>query len=63
MKLEPFIGKTRYWARNPRVVATPRIANLPPIPSRKFDSHEEFNAWKREWQHALIRAGGAKWTR
>ena len=56
-------AKLRLWARERKPARLPRIANLPDIESRKFNSHAEFNAWKDERIRALIRSGGARWTR
>ena len=61
MSEDPGQVKVRLWAANPRVVRLPRIANLPRFASRKFNSREDFNAWKTKLQRELIRAGGARW--
>ncbi len=63
MKVDSSIPKTTLWARSPTVVRLPRIANPPVIVSRKFSSHQEFNAWKESVCREWIRKGGAKWTR
>jgi hypothetical protein len=56
-------AKIKIWARERRVVALPRIANLPQFGHKKFDSYEAFNAWKRALLLELARRGGAKWSR
>lgn len=56
-------AKIQLWARQPRVVRTPRIANLPYFGVRRFSSYAEFNQWKQELLLELVRKGGAKWTR
>ena len=62
MKLEQSSeAKLEYWARNRTVVPLPRIANLPKIASRKFDSYEEFNAWKKSLLLQLAAQGVAQW--
>jgi len=63
MKVDSSIPKTTLWARHPTVVRLPRIANLPRIPSRKFSSHQEFNAWKQALCLDIIRNGGFQWER
>lgn len=59
--VDPAQQKIERWARNPRVMRTPRIANLPAFRSRKFDSYAEFNEWKQNLLLQLVRNGGAKW--
>lgn len=59
---DDYTAKFTIWARDGRVVRLPRIANLPRFKSRKFNSYEEFNAWKSDLLDQLARAGGAKWT-
>jgi hypothetical protein len=56
-------AKIKLWARNPRVVRTPRIANLPRFGVRRFNSYADFNKWKQDLLLELVRQGGAKWTR
>ena len=60
---DDYTAKYTIWARSSRVVPLPRISNLPHFTSRKFDSYEEFNAWKKERLSQLARSGGAKWTK
>ena len=55
-------AKIQLWARQRRVVRTPRITNLPRFGVRRFSSYAEFNQWKQELLLELIRKGGAKWT-
>jgi hypothetical protein len=62
-KIDPNLEKIKWWVQHPQVVRLPRISNLPKLESKKFDSHEAFNAWKLSVQLELIRQGGAVWTR
>lgn len=56
-------AKIRLWARERRVVRTPRIANVPAFGHRRFSSYAEFNAWKQDLLLNVVRRGGAQWTR
>ena len=60
---DDYTAKFTIWARENRVVPLPRIANLPRFKSRKFNSYEEFNAWKKDLLDQIARAGGVQWTR
>ena len=44
---DDYKAKYRLWAANPQVIAAPKPPNLPKFGSRKFSSHLEMNAWKR----------------
>jgi hypothetical protein len=55
-------AKIRIWAANPKVVPVPFFPGYPGFRSRRFNSHEELNAWKRDRILELARRGGVKWT-
>jgi len=61
-QIDSLQAKLRMWAENPRVVAMPRITNLPKFSKKSFRSYEEMNEWKRSLLLELAKAGGAKWT-
>jgi hypothetical protein len=56
-------AKFKIWAREAKVYAFPRVANLPRFGVKRFRSYAEMNAWKRELLAELARQGGARWTR
>lgn len=60
---DDYDAKFRIWARNPKVVACPKPSNLPEFKARRFDSYEEFNAWKDELLEQIAAQGGLKWTK
>lgn len=60
---DDYTAKFTIWARENRVVSLPRITNLPKFKSRKFNSYEEFNAWKKDLLGQIARAGGVQWTK
>ena len=45
---DDYAAKIRLWALTRTVVALPPGPRLPSFHSRKFQSHEEMNRWKRE---------------
>lgn len=45
---DDYRAKYRLWAAHPRVIAAPTPPHLPKFASRRFSSHAEMNAWKRE---------------
>ncbi|HEY8239892.1 MAG TPA: hypothetical protein VIH35_00515 [Kiritimatiellia bacterium] len=59
---DDYKAKYEIWARNPRVVRMPRIANLPKFPPQKFNNYEELHAFKKWLLDELARKGGARWT-
>ncbi len=40
-------AKYQLWAASQQVIAAPKPPRLPQFGSRKFSSHVEMNAWKR----------------
>jgi hypothetical protein len=52
---DDYRAKIRLWAANPRVVPLPPGPRLPRFRARKFSSHAEMNAWKRELVLELAR--------
>ena len=56
-------AKYGFWARQPSAGRLPKPVDLPPFPSRKFASYEEFNAWKRSCLIQIARQGGIQWSR
>lgn len=59
---DDYAAKYRLWAQAPEVRPMPRPVSLPAFQSRKFDSWEAFNAWKRQYLLEVAREGGIKWT-
>ena len=60
---DDYSAKIGLWAENPKVCAVPQIANLPRFGSKKFNSYEEMNVWKRLLIEQLAKEGGARWTK
>ena len=58
-----YAAKYDLWARAGSVCRLPVPTGLPPFKSRKFNSYEEFNAWKRRRLEQIARQGGVKWTK
>ncbi|MBM4155151.1 MAG: hypothetical protein FJ221_09005 [Lentisphaerae bacterium] len=50
-------AKIRIRAAGPRVVPAPRFPGHPGFRSRRFDSHGELNAWKRDRIPEFARRG------
>jgi len=61
--VDDYGAKLTIWARESRVHAMPTLANLPHFGHKKFGSHEEMNAWKKELLGQLAETGGAQWTK
>jgi len=61
--VDDYSAKLEIWAKEGRAYAVPTLSNLPYFGHRKFSSHEEMNAWKKELFDQLVKNGGAKWTR
>jgi len=60
---DDYSAKIDIWAKDPKVCAVPKIANLPPFRSKKFSSYEEMNEWKRAYMERIALNGGVKWTK
>lgn len=58
-----YAAKYDFWARAGKVWRLPVPKGLPPFRSRKFDSYEAFNAWKRERLRQIAAQGGVTWTK
>ena len=56
-------AKLEIWARESKVYPLPRATGIPRFGSKKFNSYEEFNAWKKELLGRIAASGGVKWTR
>ena len=62
MKVTDDIGaKYKFWADSPRVVPLPDFDGVPHFGSRKFDSYEQFNAWKNDLIRQIACRGGLRW--
>lgn len=60
---DDYDAKFKIWARNPKVVACPKPANLPRFKAQRFDSYEAFNAWKDDLLDQIAKQGGIKWKK
>lgn len=60
---DDYDAKFKIWARNPKVVRCPNPVNLPRFKARRFDSYEEFNAWKNDLLEQMAKQGGIQWTK
>jgi hypothetical protein len=56
-------AKYEFWARAGKVCRLPVPKGLPPFASRRFDSYEEFNAWKQDRLRQIASQGGVTWTK
>lgn len=56
-------AKFKIWAQNPKVVACPKPANMPRFKARRFNSYEEFNAWKDQLLEQIAGQGGIQWKK
>jgi len=45
---DDYRAKYRLWASNPRVMPASAPTRIPGFKSKRFSSHAEMNAWKRE---------------
>jgi len=59
---DDYAAKVRLWAASPRVRPIPRLSNLPRFGSKKFNSYDEMNAWKRQLLKEIAANGGCRWT-
>ncbi len=59
---DDYEAKYRLWVEKPLAVRIPRAVGLPPIRSRRFNSYEEFNRWKREYLKRIAEQGGVRWS-
>ena len=62
-RVDDINAKYELWALNPVVPPLPRATGIPPFGSRKFDSYEAFNAWKRGLLEQIAAQGGVTWTK
>jgi hypothetical protein len=60
---DDYLAKCKIWAANPRVHPLPKFQALPPFKSKKFDTYDEYNAWKREYLMEIARNGGEQWLK
>jgi len=58
-----YLAKVAIWISEPKVYPLPEFSGLPRFGSRKFDSYEEFNSWKKEFLGAIASRGGVKWKK
>jgi hypothetical protein len=56
-------AKFKIWAENPKVIACPKPDGLPEIKAQRFDSYEEFNAWKDGLIERIAAQGGLRWKK
>ena len=54
---DDYDAKYKFWARDPKPQPFIPLPRLPKFKSRKFSSHEEMNAFKRELLVRLAREG------
>jgi hypothetical protein len=59
---DDYSAKLRLWAQNPRVLHLPKMVGLPKFSSKKFKSHAEMNAWKKDLLSRIAANGGCQWT-
>ena len=60
---DDYSAKLKIWASEPKVHPMPMLMNLPRFGAKKFRSHAEMNAWKKELLMELALNGGAEWKR
>ncbi len=59
---DDYKAKIRIWAQESKVYPLPPVKKLPRIKSRKFNSYEEFNAWKSEFLRQCAASEETEWT-
>ena len=60
---DDYDAKVRIWAKSSQVLPSPRAVGLPKFRSKKFSSHQEMNAWKRNLLDQIAASGGCAWTK
>jgi hypothetical protein len=60
---DDYDAKLEIWAREGKVHPLPRAVGLPRFGARRFNSHEEMNAWKRDLLDEIASNGGVQWTK
>jgi hypothetical protein len=60
---DDYQAKIRHWALHPEVPRLPRPIAWPPFQSKKFNSYQEMNDWKRKYLLEIAGQGGLKWTK
>ena len=60
---DDYQAKYRIWAEENKVHPLPKCTGWPIFRSKRFDSYEQMNAWKRELLLEVARRGGVKWTK
>ena len=60
---DDYTAKVRIWAASPQVRPIPKPLNLPRFRSKKFDSYDEMNAWKRQLLKEIAANGGVRWKK
>ena len=58
---DDYLAKYKIWAAERKVHSLPRFTGLPPFKSKKFNTYEEYNAWKEEYLREIARNGGVRW--
>jgi len=56
-------AKMEIWARENRVMATPKAEGLPHFSCRRFSSASDMNAWKRQLLSDVAKRGGVQWRK
>jgi hypothetical protein len=59
---DDYSAKISLWIKNKKVYPLPRMEGIPVFKSKKFNSYEEMNQWKKELLEEIARRGGVKWT-
>ncbi len=62
---DDYDAKYSIWAsrKGPAIVPQVDPESLPRFGHRRFDSYEQFNAWKRSYLLLIASAGGVRWKR
>jgi hypothetical protein len=59
---DDYSAKVRLWIDRSEVVSVPRISGIPKFSAKKFSSHKEMNAWKKDLIKQIAAQGGCQWT-
>jgi hypothetical protein len=59
---DDYSAKIALWIKNAKVHPLPKMEGLPLFRSKKFNSYEEMNPWKKELLQKIAKQGGVKWT-
>jgi hypothetical protein len=60
---DDYRAKLDIWAREGKVSPLPKAVGIPRFRAKKFRSHQEMNAWKRQLLAEIAANGRLQWTK